>query len=315
MKILITSDNHLGYNEKDLVRGNDSFNTFEEILKHGRDRNVDFILQGGDLFHYNKPSKNTYNKTVLLIQEYCKKIQRPVNHGDKVTSLNNKDVVITSSNHNNKDVVITSSNHNNKDVVITSSNGKDSTEISYKNIKIKNDMLPILAINGNHDDPSGLNNVCPYDILHSAELINFIGKFKITDEICLEPILIEKGDARIALYPLGYVKDRRLYRIFKNKKVSFNRPRGKWYNILIVHQNRVYRENEYLPMEFIPEWFDLVIFGHEHASVKLTETNFELIQVGSSVRTSLSRDEDGNKFVYFLNYESGEWKIGRELLR
>lgn len=33
-KILVATDNHLGYLEKDPVRGDDSFNAFEEILQH-----------------------------------------------------------------------------------------------------------------------------------------------------------------------------------------------------------------------------------------------------------------------------------------
>ena len=48
MKILITSDNHLGFNETDRIRGNDSFNTFEEILHYIKSENVDLVLQAGD---------------------------------------------------------------------------------------------------------------------------------------------------------------------------------------------------------------------------------------------------------------------------
>lgn len=33
MRVLIATDNHLGYGEKDPIRGNDSFATFEEILQ------------------------------------------------------------------------------------------------------------------------------------------------------------------------------------------------------------------------------------------------------------------------------------------
>jgi hypothetical protein len=40
IKILITSDNHVGYNEKDEIRGGDSFHTFEEVLKIAADEKV-----------------------------------------------------------------------------------------------------------------------------------------------------------------------------------------------------------------------------------------------------------------------------------
>lgn len=70
VKFLITSDNHLGYNETNHISGNDSFRTFGEILQIANNENVDFILQGGDLFHENKPSRNTYNKTIQILRKY-----------------------------------------------------------------------------------------------------------------------------------------------------------------------------------------------------------------------------------------------------
>ena len=48
-RILISSDIHLGYGEKDPERANDSFNTFDEILDIGEKQDVDLVLLGGDL--------------------------------------------------------------------------------------------------------------------------------------------------------------------------------------------------------------------------------------------------------------------------
>ena len=60
-RIMIASDTHLGYLENDQIRGDDSFNSFEEILKVSRSEGVDFLLIGGDLFHHHNPSKkNNY---------------------------------------------------------------------------------------------------------------------------------------------------------------------------------------------------------------------------------------------------------------
>ena len=50
-EILITTDNHLGYKEKDSIIGEDSFNAFEECLQIANQQGVDFVLLGGDLFH------------------------------------------------------------------------------------------------------------------------------------------------------------------------------------------------------------------------------------------------------------------------
>ena len=56
IRILITTDNHLGYQEKDQVRGDDSFAAFEESLCKAREKKVDFMLLAGyvDSPDYNK---------------------------------------------------------------------------------------------------------------------------------------------------------------------------------------------------------------------------------------------------------------------
>ena len=64
-------DNHLGYLEKDAIRGDDSFVAFEEILQHAVAQKVDMILLGGDLFHDNKPSRTTVHKATTLLRQYC----------------------------------------------------------------------------------------------------------------------------------------------------------------------------------------------------------------------------------------------------
>lgn len=57
--------------EKDPIRGNDSFNTFEEILQLAKSQEVDLMLLGGDLFHENKPSRSTMYRTMELLRRYC----------------------------------------------------------------------------------------------------------------------------------------------------------------------------------------------------------------------------------------------------
>lgn len=100
-KILLATDIHLGYKEKDLVigmnlflvhfcwcmqqqncvvyngdlrlwfhsshfsvvfAGKDSFIAFEEILYYAEHHQVDFVLLGGDLFHDTNPSKEALHK-------------------------------------------------------------------------------------------------------------------------------------------------------------------------------------------------------------------------------------------------------------
>ena len=71
LRILVATDNHLGYMERDRVRKHDSFITMQEILEVAKEQKVDFILHGGDLFHENKPSRETLHKTIELFRKYC----------------------------------------------------------------------------------------------------------------------------------------------------------------------------------------------------------------------------------------------------
>ena len=59
MKILIMTDNHVGFLEQDPVRGHDSFESFEECFELARHFDVDMVINGGDIFHENKPSRST----------------------------------------------------------------------------------------------------------------------------------------------------------------------------------------------------------------------------------------------------------------
>jgi len=50
IKILLATDNHIGYAEKDPVRGRDSINTFKEILDLAIANDVDMLLLAGTCF-------------------------------------------------------------------------------------------------------------------------------------------------------------------------------------------------------------------------------------------------------------------------
>ncbi|KAF9760895.1 Double-strand break repair protein MRE11 [Nosema granulosis] len=259
MKILITSDNHLGYKEKDDIRGKDSFDTFEEILMLANEHNVDFILQGGDLFHDNRPSRYCIDKTIQLLSKYCTGTDRT--NIKEISKLNKS---------------------------------TDSVSIS----------IPMLAIHGNHDDPSGLNRISTLNILHSAGLISYIGKYN-SEKIIVEPIIIQN----ISLYAIGHIKDRILHSCFVEGRVVFKKPENykNYYNILIIHQNRVQRNKEYIPESILDDFFDLVIYGHEHDS-SITKGRFVVLQNGSTVRTSLCDSETGDKYCYILDVEDSQTK-------
>ncbi|KAJ2450239.1 meiotic recombination, partial [Coemansia sp. RSA 2424] len=71
LSILIATDNHLGYLERDPIRGQDSFHAFSEIMQLARTRNVDMVLLGGDLFHDNKPSRKCLHQALTIFKQRC----------------------------------------------------------------------------------------------------------------------------------------------------------------------------------------------------------------------------------------------------
>lgn len=71
LQILVATDNHIGYNERDPVRGRDSIESFKEILQLAQANEVDMLLLVGDLFHENKPSRASLHQTIALLREYC----------------------------------------------------------------------------------------------------------------------------------------------------------------------------------------------------------------------------------------------------
>ena len=68
---IYTKDNHLGFSEKDPVRGNDSFAAFEEVLFLAKSQRCDMVVLSGDMFHDNKPSRATILKTIKILRKYC----------------------------------------------------------------------------------------------------------------------------------------------------------------------------------------------------------------------------------------------------
>ena len=67
LRILIATDNHLGYADKQPEKEDDSFDTFEEIMQIAKREDVDFVLLGGDLFHENKPTRQSELKAFQVI--------------------------------------------------------------------------------------------------------------------------------------------------------------------------------------------------------------------------------------------------------
>ncbi|KAI3380302.1 hypothetical protein SNEBB_008306 [Seison nebaliae] len=179
--------------------------------------------------------------------------------------------------------------------------------------------LPIFIIHGNHDDPSGINNLCSIDNLAMTGLLNYYGRCDNLQNIEVSPILLRKKSTIVALYGIGNIRDNYIYGLFQNHRVHFNRPHlegktDKIFSLLSVHQNRVrHTKAQYLPYEKIEDFFDLIFWGHEHDCridpEPIPGKKFCITQPGSSVATSLSIGESLKKFVGILKIRKGKWKL------
>ncbi|XP_022175079.1 double-strand break repair protein MRE11 [Myzus persicae] len=285
-KILVATDLHLGFEEKNLVRADDSFNTFEEVLQLAVKHKVDFILLGGDLFHVNQPSVASLERCISLLRSYCL--------GDKPINMEFVCDQAEVFKHCNHPIV----------------NFED------QNLNVS---IPVFSIHGNHDDPCGYREVSCMDLLSSMGLINYFGKQTNLQELKINPILLKKGSNKIAIYGLSHIRDERLERLFKEKKVFMNRPLedvDDWFNIFVCHQNRVNRPGtKYLSEKCIPNHIMLTIWGHEHESlidpvpVQGESNSGYICQPGSTVATSMCEGEAGTKYVGLLTISGKRFKM------
>lgn len=126
IRILIASDNHIGYAERDPVRGNDSFDSFREVMEIAKEEDVDMVLLAGDLFHDNKPSRKSMYQAMRSLRLNCL--------GDKPCELE----VLGDQSVATEDTAV--------------------MHINYEDPEI-NVAIPVFSIHGNHDDPSGVRPI------------------------------------------------------------------------------------------------------------------------------------------------------------
>ena len=282
IRILISTDNHVGYNERDPIRGDDSWKTFHEVMCLAKEQDVDMVLLAGDLFHENKPSRKSMYQVMRSIRMNC--------FGDKPCELE----MLSDASENFQGAF----NH-----------------VNYEDLDM-NVAIPIFSIHGNHDDPSGEGHLAALDLLQVSGLLNYYGRTPESDNIEIKPVLLQKGRTKLALYGMSNVRDERLFRTFRDGKVKFYQPsvqKNDWFNLMSVHQNHhAYTETGYLPENFLPGFMDLVVWGHEHECLinpRLnSEMNFHVMQPGSSVATSLMPGEAVSKQVAILSVTGREFK-------
>jgi double-strand break repair protein MRE11 len=171
--------------------------------------------------------------------------------------------------------------------------------------------IPVFSIHGNHDEPTGHEFYCALDVLQETGLINYFGRVPKNDNIEVKPILLQKGRTKVAMFGLSNVRDERLFREFRDGNVKFFQPsvqKNEWFNMLVVHQNHHARTTTgYLPENFLPDFMDLVFWGHEHDCIleptKNAEMGFHVIQPGSSIATQMTAGECIDKHIGLLTVQ------------
>ncbi|EFN86093.1 Double-strand break repair protein MRE11 [Harpegnathos saltator] len=283
INILVATDIHLGfdYSKQRGRYSDDSFITFEEILKHAKDNEVDCILLGGDLFHDTKPSQAALLKCVELLRKYCLGTREC-----KLEFLSDSELVFRHC---------------------------AQKHVNYEDPNL-NVSIPVFTIHGNHDDPS-FGTVGSMDVLSATGFVNYFGKWTDLTRVVMPPIILKKRNTHIALYGLSYINDQRLSRLYRDDKVELLRAKNmETFNIFVLHQNRVkHSDFAYIPEGKLHKFLDLVIWGHEHECRITPEFNAEggyhICQPGSSIATSLCEGESKPKHVGLLKVNKKEFKM------
>ncbi|KAF2739867.1 DNA repair exonuclease [Polyplosphaeria fusca] len=281
IRILVATDSHVGYNERDKYRSDDSWKTFHEVMCLAKEHDVDMVLHGGDLFHDNVPSRLAMYNVMSSLRMNCL--------GDKPCELE----MLSDASENFGGVF---------------------DHVNYEDPDI-NVAIPVFAIHGNHDDPSGVGTKAALDILQMSGLVNYFGRNDDATNLSVKPVLLQKGRTKLALYGISNIRDERLFRTFREGNVKFFQPgtqKDEWFNLMTVHQNHhAYTETGYLPENFLPEFTDLVVWGHEHESLieprYNPEMGFHVIQPGSSIATSLMPGEAVPKHVTIVSVTGKEF--------
>ncbi|KAF1936063.1 DNA repair exonuclease [Clathrospora elynae] len=281
IRILVATDSHVGYNERDAERKDDSWKTFHEVMCLAKEHDVDMVLHAGDLFHENKPSRKSMYQVMRSLRMNCL--------GEKPCELE-----MLSDASENFGGIFDHVNYEDEDINIA---------------------IPVFAIHGNHDDPSGEGSFSPLDLLQASGFVNYFGRTPEVDKIAVKPVLLQKGGTKLALYGLSNVRDERLFHTWRDGNVKFFQPgtqKDEWFNLMSVHQNHhAHTPTSYLPENFLPEFMDLVVWGHEHECLidprYNPEMGFHVMQPGSSVATSLMPGEAVPKHVAILSVTGKEF--------
>lgn len=129
---------------------------------------------------------------------------------------------------------------------------------------------------------------------------------------------------KLAIYGISSQRDDRLARALEAGSVVFRRPvdAETWSSVLVLHQNRPRRSilrttGSYINIQYLPTFFNLIIWGHEHESITEPEfirstedpaLGYWILQPGSTVATSLTADEAKPKHCFIIDFHANNVK-------
>ncbi|XP_070184449.1 double-strand break repair protein MRE11-like [Littorina saxatilis] len=335
-RILIATDIHLGFKHQDPVRGHDSMGTFEEVLQLAREHRADFVLLGGDLFHENRPPRAVMHGCLQLLKKYCvgeepKTFQVIDTERDEAGPCGT-DVAVSTASFSESDTSLTT--NKTKALLLSTSSSPDpltppasgfsvsssfaqtTTSSKPSNMNIS---MPVFSIHGNHDEPTGPLNLSAMDIVECAGLVHYFGKTTSVSEIEVKPVLLKKGTTQLALYGIGSIRSDKLHQMYVTNKVTMEPPQQDnaedWFNILVLHQNRVQRAHQtHVKESFIHDFIDLAIWGHEHESLMKPTPVAEgrktkILQPGSTIATQFKQSETKQKHAALLTVCGREFHL------
>lgn len=275
IRILVTTDNHLGHHVDDKITGNDSFVALEEVLQIGQDSAVDLVLFGGDLFDKQEMDSSVLNKCVDIMR---KTIGRK-REFDQLLDLE-KTNEIKIDEHSIPAILI----NGNHDAPMNPNSGGNVDTLE------KTGFFKWIGKVTNFD----FLEVHPIFVIKKEIKIAIYGFGYIKDERLnkllkenrFEFVVREKSDFKILVF---HQNSHKLDKSGVDKKHSI--------------------ELKFLPNDF----FDLIVWGHEHESfVTLQKNNskgFMIYQPGSTIPTKLIPAESSNKHAGILVFQTNNFYL------
>ncbi|POW20493.1 hypothetical protein PSHT_03399 [Puccinia striiformis] len=269
IKILVATDNHIGYAESDPIRGQDSINTFREILQLAVDHESFTVFN------------NSFSK------RYCLN-DRPVHIeliGDSGIGIPHS-FNFPSVNYEDQNINVglpVFSIHGNHD---------DPQGMGPEGALCALDVLSasgLINYFGRQELPGGAQN----------------DEEAREEGLHIQPVLLQKGRTRLAMYGIGNIRDERFNYEMRSNRIRMSRPaefKEQWFNLMLVHQNRV----AHGPKNSVPEdgfGDDIDLHDCLIQPVEVPGKGYFITQPGSSVATSLAKGEAIKKWsrVYHHN--------------